>query len=75
MNVPAKLNNEYRNRYLDEIAPATNAGRIIKFTKEGSFVTADDGTPSQTRTPTSRCAMKRKFPGSNLRASVKRRTA
>ena len=45
MNVPAKLNNEYRNRYLDDIAPATNAGRIIKFTKEGSFVTADDGTP------------------------------
>jgi hypothetical protein len=45
MNVPAKLSNEYRNRYLDEIAPATNAGRIIKFTKDGSFVAADDGTP------------------------------
>lgn len=30
-------------KYLDEIAPASIVGRLIKFGKEGSFVTADDG--------------------------------
>jgi hypothetical protein len=30
-------------KYLDEIAPAGIAGRLIKFSKEGTFVTADDG--------------------------------
>ena len=28
--------------YLDEVAPASIVGRMIKFTKEGAFVTADD---------------------------------
>jgi hypothetical protein len=32
-------------KYLDEIAPAGIAGRLIKFTKEGVFATADDGEP------------------------------
>src|SRR5262245_5985672 len=31
-----------RERYLDEIAPAGIVGRLIKFTKEGEFATADD---------------------------------
>ncbi len=30
-------------KYLDEIAPASIVGRLIKFSKEGKFVTADDG--------------------------------
>jgi hypothetical protein len=32
-------------KYLDEIAPAGIAGRLIKFSKEGVFATADDGEP------------------------------
>jgi len=32
-------------RYLDEVAPASIVGRLVKFTKEGSFATADDGEP------------------------------
>jgi hypothetical protein len=31
--------------YLDEIAPAAIVGRLIKFGKEGTFITADDGEP------------------------------
>jgi hypothetical protein len=31
-----------RERYLDEIAPAAIVGRLIKFTKDGTFITADD---------------------------------
>jgi hypothetical protein len=34
---------DYRSRYLDEVAPASIAGRMIKFNKEGEFVTHDDG--------------------------------
>ena len=30
------------DRYLDEIAPASIVGRMVKFSKEGMFVTADD---------------------------------
>jgi hypothetical protein len=30
-------------KYLDEIAPSGIVGRLIKFSKEGNFVTADDG--------------------------------
>jgi hypothetical protein len=30
-------------RYLDEIAPSGIVGRLIKFSKDGNFVTADDG--------------------------------
>jgi len=32
-------------KYLDEIAPPGFAGRLIKFSKEGVFATADDGEP------------------------------
>jgi hypothetical protein len=32
-------------RYLDDIAPASIVGRLIKFSKEGQFITADDGEP------------------------------
>ena len=33
----------YAARYLDEIAPASIVGRMVKFSKEGAFVTSDDG--------------------------------
>ena len=36
-------NRSYRDRYLDEVAPANIVGRMIKFSKEGTFVTHDDG--------------------------------
>jgi hypothetical protein len=36
-------NREYRARYLDEVAPASLVGRRIKFSKDGTFVTHDDG--------------------------------
>jgi hypothetical protein len=36
-------NDDYRDRYLNEIAPSGIVGRRIKFTKEGTFVTHDDG--------------------------------
>jgi hypothetical protein len=32
-------------KYIDEIAPANIVGRMIKFSKEGKFVTADDDEP------------------------------
>jgi hypothetical protein len=32
-------------QYLDEIAPASIVGRMIKFSKEGQFTTSDDGEP------------------------------
>jgi len=32
-------------RYIDEVAPASIVGRLVKFGKEGTFVTADDGEP------------------------------
>lgn len=35
----------YRDRYLDEVAPSGIVGRMIKFSKEGAFVTHDDGKP------------------------------
>jgi hypothetical protein len=38
-------NRDYRSRYLDEIAPSTIVGRLIKFGKDGKFVTNDDGEP------------------------------
>ena len=38
----AEYNNNYRSRYLDEVAPASIAGRLIKFTKDGEFQTTDD---------------------------------
>jgi hypothetical protein len=30
-------------RYIDEVAPANMAGRLIKFSKDGVFITSDDG--------------------------------
>jgi len=42
----AILDNDNRDpvrRYIDEIAPASIVGRMIKFGKEGKFVTHDDG--------------------------------
>jgi hypothetical protein len=38
-------NRDYRQRYLDEIAPSSIVGRLIKFCKDGRFVTSDDGAP------------------------------
>jgi hypothetical protein len=34
-----------RKKYLEELAPNSGPGRLIKFTKEGTFVTHDDGAP------------------------------
>src|SRR5262245_10668958 len=31
--------------YIDEVAPSTIVGRLIKFGKEGKFITADDDEP------------------------------
>jgi hypothetical protein len=45
---PAVAANDQRDsvqRYLDEVAPASIVGRMIKFGKEGQFVTPDDGEP------------------------------
>jgi hypothetical protein len=36
-------NRDYRSRYLDDVAPASIVGRMVKFSKEGKFVTHDDG--------------------------------
>jgi hypothetical protein len=41
----ATTNQTSVTKYLDEIAPATIVGRMIKFSKEGRFVTADDDQP------------------------------
>ena len=47
--VPAKTtavtvpdNRSPQQQYLDEIAPAAIVGRLIKFSKDGEFITADD---------------------------------
>jgi hypothetical protein len=32
-------------KYIDEIAPANIVGRMVKFSKDGQFVTADDSEP------------------------------
>jgi hypothetical protein len=41
--VPAAADNRsYRERYLDQVAPSSIVGRMIKFSKDGVFVTADD---------------------------------
>jgi hypothetical protein len=39
----AKPAEDYVSRYLDEVAPANIVGRMIKFSKDGKFVTHDDG--------------------------------
>jgi hypothetical protein len=43
-------NRSYRQRYLDEVAPASIVGRLIKFSKDGQFITADDEEPVPTDT-------------------------
>ena len=40
----AEYNASYESRYLDEVAPASIAGRLCKF-KDGQFITVDDGQP------------------------------
>ena len=45
---PAVAANDQRNsvqRYLDEVAPASIVGRMIKFGKEANSFTPDDGEP------------------------------
>jgi hypothetical protein len=42
---PAQDNRTDAERYVDEIAPASIVGRMIKFSKDGQFVTADDDEP------------------------------
>jgi hypothetical protein len=32
-----------QQRYIDEVAPSSIVGRLVKFSKDGCFVTADDG--------------------------------
>jgi hypothetical protein len=39
----AKTNEEYRKRYLEEIAPASIVGDGIKFSKDGDFVRTGTG--------------------------------
>ena len=36
---------DYRQRYLDEVAPSGIAGRLVKFTKDGDYITTDDEQP------------------------------
>jgi hypothetical protein len=38
-------NRDYRQRYLDDVAPSFISGRLIKFAKEGRFITPDDEQP------------------------------
>jgi hypothetical protein len=38
-----EYNASYKSRYLDEVAPTSIVGRLIKFSKDGEFITQDDG--------------------------------
>jgi hypothetical protein len=38
-------------RYLDEVAPASIVGRMSKFSKDGLFITRDDGKPMSNTAP------------------------
>jgi hypothetical protein len=42
--MPADTRTEIQ-KYVDEIAPANIVGRMVKFSKDGKFVTADDDEP------------------------------
>jgi len=47
-NLPAVAPSDNRTavqRYLDDVAPASTVGRLIKFSKDGTFITHDDGAP------------------------------
>src|SRR5262249_56824635 len=37
-----KPNGDYVARYLDEVAPASLVGRLLKYSKDGKFFTPDD---------------------------------
>jgi hypothetical protein len=39
--LPATDDRPYKQRYVDEIAPATFPGKLVKFTKEGAFIVAE----------------------------------
>ena len=39
----SERNEEYRKRYLDEVSPASIAGRRIQWSKDCTYVTSDDG--------------------------------
>jgi hypothetical protein len=43
--VAAPDTRSFEQRYIDEIAPANIVGRMIKFGKDGAFITADDDEP------------------------------
>jgi hypothetical protein len=45
VTVPVSDTRTEVQRYIDEIAPASISGRLIKFSKDGHFVTADDDEP------------------------------
>ena len=45
VTTPAPDTRTEAERYVDEIAPASIVGRMIKFSKDGQFVTADDDEP------------------------------
>jgi hypothetical protein len=36
-------NRTVRQKYLDDVAPASIVGRLVRFGKEGTFITVDDG--------------------------------
>jgi hypothetical protein len=55
-------NEEYRARYVRELSGGANPGRKVKFTKDGEFVTTDDGLPLP------KCATYR-FPGDETEIS------
>jgi hypothetical protein len=40
---PAVDTRPYRERYLDEVAPAMFPGKLVKFSKDGKFVVAESG--------------------------------
>ena len=41
--VAAVDNRTPQQRYIDEVAPANMEGRLVKFSKDGKFITNDDG--------------------------------
>jgi hypothetical protein len=52
-SVPAPMATDVRSaqeRYLDEVAPTSIVGRLIKFSKDGVFVTSDDEQPVDVNT-------------------------
>ena len=52
-------NRDYRSRYLDGVAPASVVGRMIKFTKDGKFITTDDDQEVPQQRSLLRCVPRR----------------